>query len=240
MTTTDALLVPVPAGWVELAAFDDDAAATAWFDRLLDATAGLDEISRAHLRDVHRRLRAALAGQSFDAAGVMLSVRQDSEHEPADLSPQDLTVWLFTLQQVVLPGTPDLDPVAVIERYVGSEARDEAELVESFTTHDGRSGLALHGRAAAYDVDLGPLQASGLALDDPGVVQAVVHLGALPDGSNRVLVTTGLCPSLADRPVMALVQAHLTIGARPWREGDALPEGAVVLDAVGLLDDRVL
>ena len=171
----------------------------------------------------------------------MLSVRQDGPADPADpaaLSPEDLTVWLFTLQQVVLPGTADLDPVAVIESYVGSETRAEAELVESFTTQDGRSGLALHGRAAAYDVDLGPLHASGLAVEDPGVVQAVVHLGALPDGSNRVLVTTGMCPSLADRPVMALVQAHLTVGARPWRRGEALPDGALVLDATGLLDDR--
>jgi hypothetical protein len=249
VTTTErdtgdtALLVPVPAGWVELAAFEDDASATAWFDRLLDDTPGLDEISRAHLHDVHRRLRSALAGRSFDAAGAMLAVRQDREPSYDDtgrltLTDDDLTVWVFLLQQVVLPGTSDLDPVAVIEAYVGSEARAEAELVESFTTADGRSGLALHGRAAAYDVDLAPLTAAGLEPDDPGVVQAVMHLGALPDHSNRVLVTTGLCPTFADRPVMALAQAHLTIGARPWRRGDDLPEGTVVLDATGLLHDQ--
>lgn len=226
-----ALVVPVPPGWVELRAFEDDAAAEAWFERVLAATRGLDTSTAETLRAGYGPIRRALREVPVDAAGLLLTTVGDVT-DP-DFGPDDLTVWVFTLTQVVLPGTAELNPMAVVERYLGtgpgSQPIGEDDLTETFRTHDGRDGVAIHSTAAQQRLDPRLLSAAGLG-PDAGVVHAAVALGPLPDGSSRMLVSTGLCRGLEERPLMALTQAQLTLGATVRAVGD-LDGSRVVLDA---------
>lgn len=228
---------------MELRAFDDDAAA-AWFERLLDATPGLEEEQRVPLREIHGRLRDHLRDVPLDAAGIVLTVRPDTPGVSLEealetrmpVAMDDLTVWLFTFLEMVVPGSPEIDPVAVLERWLSSDVGElqPGEEIEPFHTEDGRSGLALHTtlarRAAAA-----PLPDSGG--DEGGHVVAALHLGpGLPDGTSRLLIGTGSCVRRSERDGLALSLALQMVGTRVLGPDDDLP-GAPLVSTVPVDED---
>lgn len=226
------LLLPLPPGWVELKAFQEDAEALGWFDTLLAQTPGLTPESSAELRGHFARARAAVVDQPVDAAGVVITTLADATR--GDLADEELTMWAFTVSQVVLPGPSELNPMAVIERHLATGAElSPDDLTETFRTPDGRDGIAVHTTLERQHVDVAVLEPLGGGGDAGGLVLAAVALGPVSERSNRVLLTTGVCPRSQERPWMALMQAHLTVGARVWSGDDPLPPGPLVYDATG-------
>lgn len=216
--STTGVALPVPPGWIELKAYADDAEAAAGFDRMLGDTPGVDEVLAARLRKEFQRARAGVAASQVDSAGVLLTTTA-SEPTP-DAIRDGLTVWAFTASVVVLPGPADLNPMAVIERYVGQHPWGADDELEPFSTLDGRDGVAIHTTLDAH-ADALP---AWVAVDpDDGTPGGLVMAGVVlpsPDGVSRVLVTVGVCPTLEERPWLALQQAHLTVGARVVGEAD--------------------
>jgi hypothetical protein len=104
-----------------------------------------------------------------------------------------------------------------------------------FQTQDGRDGVAIHTTGT-----VGP--GSGhvrehvphLAPDALGVVYAAVRLPR-EDGSpyDRLLLVSGVAPTLAERPLMALVAAEITVNATLVPADEPLPPGRVAVNAAG-------
>jgi hypothetical protein len=224
------LWVHVPPGWIELAAFAGDAEALAWFGRLLDETPDLfAATARAELMRTYAAVRSQVDHGLVDSAGTLVTTLPDDT----------VTIWQFTLRVVDLPPSGDVNPMAVVQRFLAAEqagGTDELgtdDLVEEFRTEDGRDGVAIHTTAPAGEN--GPLLLRHVPHADPaalGVVYAAVRLHRSSGGDfDRLAVVTGVAPTVAERLPMALVAAQLTLSARLRNARSDPPPGPVAVDA---------
>ena len=224
------LRLAVPPGWIELKAFADDDTASAWFAALLDETPDLfDDASRARLEEAYTRVRAEVAPYPVDSAGALLTVLDDDR----------ATLWMFTVTQIVFPPSGDANVMAVVERYLESgEGRAGAgpdDLIESFTTDDGRDVVAIH-TTARLDERAGMLTGNIPGADPSrlGAVYAAVRLPrAKGSRQDRVVVVTGVSPTVEERTLMSLVAAQLTLSATLHTDAQGIPEGRIAVDPTG-------
>lgn len=230
----DELWLAVPPGWIELVAHNDDAEASAWFERLLDQTPALfDDDGRAILRQAYDEVRRQMPQGLIDAAGVLITSLDD------DADANAATLWQFSVAVVPAPPSGDVNLMAVVERFLDSPQgrrplTDEDDLVESFRTEDGRDGVAIH---TTTRVDDGGRLAGNVPGTDParlGVVYAAVRLNRPRAATaDRIAVVTGVAPNVEQRLAMSLVAAGLTLSAQLRDHDDAPPPGRVHLDATG-------
>jgi hypothetical protein len=224
------LRLAVPPGWIELKAFSDDDTASAWFDALLDETPDLvDGAGRARLQEVYRQVRAEVAPYPVDAAGALLTLLDDDRP----------TLWMFTVTQIAFPPSGDANIMAVVERYLesgeGRAGADPDDLVESFTSDDGRDLVAIH-TTARLDERQGRLSGNIPGADPSrlGAVYAAIRLPRAPRSrSDRVAVVTGVSPTVEERTPMSLVAAQLTLSATIHSDTDGIPEGRIAVDPSG-------
>jgi hypothetical protein len=235
VTDGDELWVGIPPGWIELVAHEDDAEAARWFDRLLDQTPDLfDEPGRRVLRASYDEVRRQMPQGAVDAAGVLVTTLPDG----------DVTLWQFTVTVVPVPPSGDVNVMAVIERFLASEAGrrpldDPDDLVESFRTDDGRDGVAIHTTASVADDGRLAGLVPAATPDRLGVVYAAVRLNRPATATaDRLAVVTGVAPTVAQRLPMSIVAAQLTLSAR-LRDGAApAPPGRVDVDTTGHRRDQ--
>ncbi|MGH3383081.1 MAG: hypothetical protein ACRDO1_00740 [Nocardioidaceae bacterium] len=227
------LWVLVPPGWIEFSAFSSDEAATRWFDRLLAKTPDLfDEQTRVALRVTYAQVRSQIPAGLVDSAGALITTLLDDT----------VTMWQFSMRVLDLPRSGDINPMAVVERFLESEqGRSEVgedDIVESFQTEDGRDGVAIHTTATAVD-DGGQLVANVPGTDPAalGVVYAAVRLHR-QEGSeaDRLAVVTGIAPNIEQRLPMSIIAAQLTLSAELRDEGADPPEGSIDVDTTGRFD----
>jgi hypothetical protein len=231
----DELWVGIPPGWIELVAHEDDAEAARWFDRLLDQTPDLfDESGRDILRRSYDEVRQQLPQTAVDSAGVLITTLADDE----------VTLWQFTITIVPVPPSGDVNVMAVVERFLASDAGrrpldDPDDLVESFRTDDGRDGVAIHTTTAVSD---GGRLSSNVPTAEPerlGVVYAAVRLNRPAAATaDKLAVVTGVAPTVEQRLPMSIVAAQITLSAR-LRDGDSPPPpGRVDVDTTGRRRDE--
>lgn len=226
----DELWIGIPPGWIELVAHEDDVEAARWFDRLLDQTPDLfDEAGRDVLRRSYDEVRRELPQTGVDAAGVLITTLADDE----------VTLWQFTVTIVPVPPSGDVNVMAVVERFLESDAGrrpldDPDDLVETFRTDDGRDGVAIHTTTNLSDDGRLASHVPGARSDRLGVVYAAVRLNRPASATaDRLAVVTGVAPTIEQRLPMSIVAAHLTLSAR-LRDGDApRPPGRVDVDTTG-------
>ncbi len=224
------LRLAVPPGWIELKAFSDDDTAAAWFNALLDETPDLfDAEARDHLHEAYAQVRAEVAPYPVDSAGALLTLLDDDR----------ATLWMFTVTQIVFPPTGDVNVMAVVERYLESgEGRAGAgkdDLIESFTTEDGRDLVAIHTTARLDELQ-GSLSANIPGADPSrlGAVYAAIRLPrAKGSRQDRVVVVTGVAPTVEERTLMSLVAAQLTLSATLHTDAQGVPQGRIAVDPSG-------
>lgn len=232
----DELWFATPPGWIELVAFPDDETASAWFDGLLDQTPELRDEAGPLLREAYRTARAEAAGTPVDSAGAIVTLVDGDEG--AD-GPDRVTVWQYSVRLLLLPPAQGIDLMTVVERFLASPAGRRGlehadDLVESFTTPDGRSGIAVHATAAADDPERLRQHLPHAAPDRLGTVVAATRFPHVAgDPRERVLLVSGICPRPEERTAMSLVAAHIVASARLRGADDAPLPGRIDVDATG-------
>ncbi|MGL3198944.1 MULTISPECIES: hypothetical protein [Curtobacterium] len=128
--------------------------------------------------------------------------------------------------------TGDVDLLAVVERFLDSPAGavglSPGDLVESFVTHDGRPGVAIHTTTGGPDALRSNVPHA--ETDALGVVYTAVRLEHGREGSDRILLLTGIAPSVTERLPMAVLAAQIILSAT-LRDSEDRPDVRVVLDA---------
>lgn len=225
-----------PPGWIELVAFDDDEEAAAWFDGLLDQTPELRDGAGPLLREAYRTARAEARGAPVDSAGALVTL-VDGDDGPD--GPDRVTVWQYAVRLLLLPPAQGIDLMTVVERFLASPAggrrlEHDDDLVESFTTPDGRPGVAVHSVLEASDPER---LRRDLPHADPEHLGTVVAAARFPhvvgDRRERILLVSGICPRPEERTAMSLVAAHIVASAR--LRGSAQPPlpGRIDVDTTG-------
>jgi hypothetical protein len=224
----------VPPGWIELAAFETEAEATTWFDRVLAQSAAvLDEGTRTELARIYAAVRGRAPHGLVDSAGALVTTLPDDT----------VTLWAFTVRVLDMPPSGDVNPMAVVERFLAAEQEAgapelaDADLVETFRTRDGRDGVAIHTSVAAPR----PFEAEVPGTDPEalGVVYAAVRLRRPPGAAaDRLVLVTGVSPNVGQRLPMAVVAAGLTLSAQVRAEGEEPPPGRIDIDATGRYETR--
>lgn len=219
----DELWVGLPPGWIELVAHPDETSARRWFDELLQtAPASMPTEVRQALRQRYANVRTQMPRGTIDSAGLLVTTLPD------DIA----TVWQFAMTIVAGPPTGDVDLLAVVERFLDSPAGavglSPGDLVESFVTHDGRPGVAIHTTTGGPDALRSNVPHA--ETDALGVVYTAVRLEHGREGSDRILLLTGIAPSVTERLPMAVLAAQIILSAT-LRDSEDRPDVRVVLDA---------
>lgn len=219
----DELWVGLPPGWIELVAHPDDESAARWFDALLEtAPADVPEPVRQALRTSYADVRAQMPRGTIDSAGILVTTLPDDT----------ATIWQFAMTVVAGPPTGDVELLAVVERFLGSPAGaadlGPEDVVESFETQDGRPGVAIHTTTGGS-----PTIRDNVPHADPGalgVVYAAVRLQHVTSDDDRLLLLTGIAPTVAERLPMAVLAAQMVMSAA-LRDSDDRPDVRIALDA---------
>jgi hypothetical protein len=222
-----------PPGWIELVAIADEEEAARWFGELLDRTPQLFERgkTRAELLRTYRAVWQQVHDSPVDSAGALVTTLLDGT----------ATIWQFTLRIVDLPATGDVNPMAVLERFLAAEQGPASDVLgpeditETFRTEDGRDGVAIHATSRlGRDGETLPQNVSGADPAALGVVYAAVRLDRSPGtDADRLLLVTGVAPTVGERLAMALVAAQLTVSAQLGEPGSGPLPGRVDLDTTG-------
>ncbi|MFJ2977458.1 hypothetical protein ACIPEP_01250 [Curtobacterium sp. NPDC087082] len=221
----DELWVGLPPGWIELVAHQDEAAAQQWFDELLrTAPAEMPVEVRQALREHYASVREQMPRGTIDSAGLLVTTLPDDT----------VTAWQFAMTIVAGPPIGDVDLLAVVERFLDSPAGSAGvgpeDLVESFVTHDGRPGVAIHTTTGGSDALRRNVPHANA--DALGVVYAAVRLEHGRADSDRVLLLTGIAPTVAERLPMSVLAAQIVLSATLRDSGDR-PDVRVALDTTG-------
>lgn len=228
---SDELWFVVPPGWIELAAHADDAAAVAWFDRLLARTPDLLSVPhRDQLREAFVQTRVRLPVDQLGSAGLLLTSWEDGDGG---------TVWQYTVDVMVVPGMGELNLMAVLERFLSSDEgkrpMGDGDFVETFQTPAKRDGVAVFTTAEITDDD-GTLARHLPAIEPSrlGVVTSAVRLGRSPGSDDeRILLVTGVAPNVDQRWAMALIAANIAATAQVRDSDDDPLPGRIDVDATG-------
>lgn len=231
MTVLDGTLlwIRMPAGWVEVAAFDDDGAAGRHWDERLAPLRAVDPELTVLLWDRLAQLRRQVAGQPVLAAGAVFTtvpVEGSEVGGPGDVSTgaspgtgrrDTATVWQYNFSLTPDAPSAELDVLALTGRAVHRSVLSVDE-EEAFTSAGG------DGRA--WYTTIAP-EESGVPMG--GCMAAL----ALPVLGSRVLVGSGVAPTVDQRGAMAVVLAAMLRSVQVRTEQDGPPEGVVPLGATG-------
>ncbi len=202
------LRVQVPPGWIEFVAHEDDEAALAAFDEILEPHRGsLSAEETARLRRDFARARRLSVGANLRIGGAVLTLWEDGRP----------SVWYYGIWTLGMTELDGVNPVGLLERGLGwalGSDRSPLSLMlvdprqEDFTMVDGRVGSSLHatlrGDLLSVPPDVGEVGAPA----EMGMVLAAVPLPGLPDAAALVV---GVSPTLGQRAAMSVfasVMAH--------------------------------
>lgn len=212
------LRVQVPPGWIEFVAHDDDDAALAVFDELLEPHRdSLSTGETARLRRDFTRARRLSVGANLRIGGAVLT-RWDDDRP---------TVWYYGIWTFGMMGLDGVNPVGLLERGLGwaldSDRSAMAAMLadprqEDFAMVDGRVGSSLH---ATLRGDLVGAPPDGDDIEVPaemGLVLAAVPLPGLPDAAALVV---GVSPTIGQRAAMSMFASVMAHSAHVVGEGVA-------------------
>lgn len=202
------LRVQVPPGWIEFVAHEDDEAALAAFDELLEPHRdALSDEQTARLRRDFARARRLSVGANLRIGGAVLTLWED------DLP----TVWYYGIWTLGMTERNGVNPVGLVERGLGwalGSDRSALSLMlvgsrqEDFALVDGRIGASLHATLRGDSLST-PSDAEGVELpSEMGIVLAAVPLPELPQAAALIV---GVSPTLDQRAAMSVfasVMAH--------------------------------
>lgn len=209
--------VPTPPGWVEVAAFTDDARALEhWQEMVEPARETIGDQAADALYETLAAQRRQAAGAGVVSAGLVLTFVDEQA-----------VVWTFTttLHHV---DRAELSPAGLVERAALTGAVGTVDEVTDLTMVDGRPGV---------QVDLSGPQ-PGTA-DGDGRRYGVCAVGlSLAGRPHDLVLVTGAAPDVAQRELIAPVVHAVAVGVSV---GDApvhgLEHASGVLDATGARPD---
>lgn len=202
------LRVQVPPGWIELVAHDDDDAALATFDELLEPhrdSLSVEETDR--LRHGFVRARRLSVGASLRIGGAVLTLWEDDRP----------TVWYYGVWTFGTAGLEGLNPVGLLERGLGWALDSDRSALssmlvdprqEDFDLVHGRIGTSLHATLRGDLLALPPDVDDVEIPEQIGLVLAAVPLPGLPEVAALII---GVSPTLEQRAAMSMfasVMAH--------------------------------
>jgi hypothetical protein len=207
--------VPTPPGWVEVAAFADDASALEhWRQMIEPARATVGDRAADALYETLAAQRRQVAGTGVVSAGLVLTFVEEQA-----------VCWTFTttLHHV---DHAELNPAGLVERAALTGAVGTVDSVADLTMVDGR---------AAVQVDLSGAAPGAVGAGGDGRRYGVCVVGLSLSGRPHDLVlVTGAVPDVAQRDLVAPVVHAIAVGVTA---GDAPAQGlehaSGVLDATG-------
>lgn len=202
------LRVQVPPGWIEFVAHEDDDAALAAFDEILEPHRdSLSAEETAWLRRDFARARRLSIGASLRIGGAVLTLWEDGRP----------TVWYYGIWTLGMTELDGVNAVGLFERglgrALGSDRSPLSSMLvdprqENFTMVDGRIGSSLHAALRGDFLGIPPDADEVRAPAEMGMVLAAVPLPGLPDTAALVV---GVSPTLDQRAAMSVfasVMAH--------------------------------
>jgi hypothetical protein len=220
------LATGLPPGWIELAAFRDEATMRSFLDEQLAADG---EAFTTEQRSMVGHACAAVFGlvrpQRWLHLGAVVT------QVPGEAADWRTTVWTVGVGVMPLPESGDVDPIAVAERVLGR--MDGVEASETFRLDDGRHGIVL---AMTTSVDLSGLDFDPLAYLpqlDPQALGVYLCLLPVPGLPEHVGVTIGVAPNRTERGPMSFLAGQMATSLHAVTDPTELPSAHVLVDTTG-------
>lgn len=210
---------------------------------LLDAGERVVRVPPKLMAEQRRTARTRGKSDPIDALAVTRAALREPDLLVTTLPDGTVTLWAFTVRVLDMPQSGDVNPVAVVERFLVAEQDAgvpelaDADLMETFCTRDGRDGVAIHASVAAPL----PVEAEVPGTDPEalGVVYAAMRLRRPPGAAvDRLVLVTGVSPNVGQRLPMAVVAAGLTLSAQVRADGEKPPPGRIDIDPTGRYETR--
>lgn len=222
------LQVQVPPGWIEFVAHNDEQAALAAFDELLEPHHGSLRAEEAdRLRRAFAGARHLSVGASLRIGGAVLTLWEDGQP----------TVWYYGVWTFGTAGLDGVNPVGLLERGLGWTIDSDRSLLSSMLTDarqedfdliDGRVGSSLHATLRSDLLPRPPDLDDVEVPADIGLVLAAVPLPGLPDVAALII---GVSPTLEQRAAMSMFASVMAHSVHVVGEGVAdVPTVEMTLD----------